>query len=109
MRTTIFFVLAFIAVIYAAVHSPTTSPHWHNTLERVHGEQSVKLQFALHQRNLDWLENTILVVSDPRSPSYGKHLNLFQIADKIAPFHFQIQKVLDWLSANGFVFLTLLS
>ena len=48
-------------------------------------QDSVTLFIGLQQRNIDVLEKTVMMVSDPRSDAYGKHLTIEEVADIGAP------------------------
>jgi len=77
------------------------SKFWRNTFLRAEGNTPLRLQLALHQHNLDWLESTLYAVSNPTSLSYGKHLTVEQIAEHIAPPSSDVTLVLEWLSLHG--------
>ena len=61
----------------------------------------IRLQFALKQRNMDLVEETLLRVSDPREPTYGEWMSLEQLTEMIAPSHSEVQLVLTWLENFG--------
>merc|ERR1711865_34974 len=63
----------------------------------------IKLMFGLRQTNLDQLEQSLLAVSDPQSPEYGRHLSNDQVHELIAPTSSSINAVRDWLSSHGIV------
>jgi len=70
-------------------------------LHRVEPESSVHLTFALKQENVDDLEELLLKVSDPDSPSYGKYLSVDQITNLISPTKETVDIVKVWLKNNG--------
>ena len=47
---------------------------------RPNRDSTVRLYFALKQTGLDWLQNELQAVSDPRSPRYGQYSNWERIA-----------------------------
>ncbi len=59
------------------------------------------MRFALKQRNLEHAERYILEVSDPASPSFGKHWTAQQVADMFAPAPEASDRTLEWLVAVG--------
>jgi len=63
-------------------------------------KDSVKLVFALKQRNPKLLEDTLYKVSDPSSPTYGQHLSLSAVRDLVAPTDDTVRSVWLWLRAN---------
>ena len=50
------------------------------TLGKASASREHKLIFAVQQRNTDKLPGMLLAVSDPASPSYGKHLTRSEVA-----------------------------
>ncbi|KAK3728839.1 hypothetical protein QZH41_007643 [Actinostola sp. cb2023] len=68
--------------------------------ERVEPHQTLKLTFALKQRNLDALEKLFWRVSDPDSKGYGKHLSLHEVASLVAPSQTTQMTVKSWLREN---------
>lgn len=48
----------------------TVESHW-KSVAAVDAEHPVFLTFALKQRNVAWLEDTVMRVSDPNSKDYG--------------------------------------
>lgn len=70
-------------------------------LERVHGDETLKLTFALKQRNQDYLERFFWQVSDPSSKEYGKYLSLSELALIISPSKDTVITVRSWLLENG--------
>eukprot|EP00039_Didymoeca_costata_P027748 m.19110 g.19110 ORF g.19110 m.19110 type:complete len:549 (+) comp6486_c0_seq1:28-1674(+) len=60
-----------------------------------------QVMFAVKQRNVDALEETLLRVSDPDSESYGKHMTMGQVKALIAPAKDSILTVKSFLRKNG--------
>lgn len=69
--------------------------------ERVGPHVTLKLTFALKQRNLDALESLFWRVSDPDSKEYGQYLSLHEVANLITPSAKTQRTVKKWLRENG--------
>jgi len=107
-------VLVFACVVSAVVPRPREVPRtlledvaplpagWTrlNTLAQSQ-PRDLEVIFMLKNRNADLLKQTLYAVSDPRSPRYGKHLTLDQIADMTAPPRQVINDVIFFLKAQG--------
>jgi len=63
-------------------------------------KDSMRLVFALKQRNPQKLEKTLYEVSDPSSPSYGRHLSLSALRELVEPTTETRRLVWLWLRAN---------
>ena len=59
------------------------------------------MTLALKQTNRDWLETTLLSVSDPDSPNYGHHMSLEEIAKYVYAYPEGVAKVKEVLRAVG--------
>lgn len=59
------------------------------------------LRIGLKQSNLHHLENLLLSVSHPESPSYGQHWTPQQISDYFAASDETVDAVRGWLGDNG--------
>ena len=68
-------------------------------------EHTLEMTFALRQRNVATLEETLLRVSDPQHEDYGKHLDLEQVSELLAPAQDTVAAVRDWLAEHGAVLL----
>ncbi|KAM7375878.1 hypothetical protein PAMP_005644 [Pampus punctatissimus] len=68
---------------------------------RVEPTEQLKLTFALKQQNLDLLEETLRLVSDPDSAQYGKHLHLEEVASLVRPSELTQKSVHHWLRSHG--------
>ncbi|XP_038584372.1 tripeptidyl-peptidase 1 [Micropterus salmoides] len=71
------------------------------TVGRVDPGQELALTFALKQQNVDLLEETLRLVSDPDSPQYGKHLTLEEVASLVRPSELTQKTVNHWLQCHG--------
>ncbi|KAJ7624321.1 subtilisin-like protein [Mycena polygramma] len=68
---------------------------------RLEPSKIIPLRVGLRQRNLHQLEDLLLSVSHPDSPSYGQHWSPAQIVDTFAPAHETIAAVKAWLVNAG--------
>ncbi|KAM9788056.1 tripeptidyl-peptidase 1 [Syngnathus typhle] len=68
---------------------------------RVKPTEKLELTFALTQQNVDVLEETLRVVSDPDSPQYGKYLQLEEVASLVRPSDASLKAVRGWLQSHG--------
>ncbi|CAB1334880.1 unnamed protein product [Coregonus sp. 'balchen'] len=69
---------------------------------RISSTEKLELTFALRQQNVDQLEDLLLLVSDPESAQYGKHLTLEEVAALIRPSQLTQKVVRHWLQSHGF-------
>uniref|UniRef100_UPI0037E8CB18 tripeptidyl-peptidase 1 n=1 Tax=Semicossyphus pulcher TaxID=241346 RepID=UPI0037E8CB18 len=68
---------------------------------RVNPTEELELTFALKQQNVDLLEETLRLVSDPDSPLYGKHLTLEEVSSLVRPSDLTQKVVRRWLQSHG--------
>lgn len=59
------------------------------------------LRIGLTQSNMDRLEEMLLEVSDPDSPSFGKHWNAGKVAQTFKPSDETVSTVHEWLKTSG--------
>eukprot|EP00043_Microstomoeca_roanoka_P006556 m.63816 g.63816 ORF g.63816 m.63816 type:complete len:520 (-) comp13465_c2_seq1:1416-2975(-) len=64
----------------------------------------VKLMIAVKQDNTEWLEQTLMAVSDPKSPRYGQYLSLPEIWHKVHGNRNSVAQVVSFLQENGMSF-----
>merc|ERR1711924_359856 len=64
-------------------------------------ESLVELTFAVKQRGLEQLHDTLMRVSDPSSPEYGKHLSNEQVHALTSPDPKHILAVSSFLKQHG--------
>jgi len=79
------------------LHIPS---NWHY-VDDAKPRDSVRLVFALKQKDSKKLEETLYKVSDPSSPTYGHHLSLSEVGDLVAPREDTVRTVWLWLRTNG--------
>ncbi|XP_060918305.1 tripeptidyl-peptidase 1 [Labrus mixtus] len=68
---------------------------------RVDPTEELELTFALKQQNVDLLEKTLRLVSDPDSAHYGKHLTLEEVSSLVRPSDLTQKVVRRWLQSHG--------
>jgi tripeptidyl-peptidase-1 len=68
---------------------------------RLEARDIIPLRVGLRQQNLHKLEELLLSVSHPESPTYGEHFSAAQIVDTFAPSHETIAAVKNWLMDAG--------
>jgi tripeptidyl-peptidase-1 len=107
---------AFILAIFAGVCLAAPSPANHHVVHekraadpidwtksrRLEGHKVLPMRFGLTQQNIHRLEEMLLAVSHPDSPTYGQHWTPAQIVDTFAPSRDTIGAVTDWLMDAGF-------
>ena len=70
---------------------------------RLESTAVLPMRFGLTQSNLHKIEEMLLAVSHPLSPSYGKHWSPQDIVDTFAPSEETISRVAEWLEEEGIV------
>jgi len=61
----------------------------------------MELTFAVKQQNIEKLQEELMRVSDPDSPSYGEHLTNEEVHKLVAPKSEHIAAVLNFLESHG--------
>ncbi|EGC39256.1 hypothetical protein DICPUDRAFT_27222 [Dictyostelium purpureum] len=69
--------------------------------DRASKNHLVNFHVALNQRNLDILESTLLDVSNPLSPNYGKYWDMESVLGLVAPEQKVVDTVEEYLYENG--------
>ena len=69
--------------------------------ERLQSHELLPMRIALTQSNMDRLEELLMEVSHPDSPSFGKHYTPQEIAHTFAPSNETIEAVTEWLYSAG--------
>jgi len=64
-------------------------------------DEQIELTFAVKQRGLPELHDTLMRVSSPSSPDYGKHLSNEEVNSLTAPEPSDIKTVLSFLKQHG--------
>ncbi|KAG6845624.1 hypothetical protein H0H87_006677 [Tephrocybe sp. NHM501043] len=70
-------------------------------LRRLEGHKILPMRFGLAQRNLHDIEDMLMAVSHPDSPTYGQHLSPFQVLDTFSPSGDTVAAVANWLTDSG--------
>ncbi|KAJ7843350.1 subtilisin-like protein [Mycena olivaceomarginata] len=68
---------------------------------RLESYKIIPMRVGLRQQNLHQLEDLLLSVSHPESPTYGQHWSPEQVVDLFAPSHETIAAVKNWLVDSG--------
>lgn len=68
---------------------------------RVDPDWVLPMRFGLVQSNLDQIENMLMSVSSPNSPTFGQHFTQEQILETFAPSQQTIDSVTEWLASSG--------
>uniref|UniRef100_A0A8C7MFD4 Tripeptidyl-peptidase 1 n=1 Tax=Oncorhynchus kisutch TaxID=8019 RepID=A0A8C7MFD4_ONCKI len=80
---------------------PQMIPEDWTRVGRIDPTEKLELTFALRQQNVDQLEHLLLLVSDPESAQYGKHLTLEEVAALVRPSQLTQKVVRHWLQSHG--------
>lgn len=68
---------------------------------RLEAEKILPMRFGLKQRNLDQLEDMLMSVSHPESPTYGQHFSPAEVIKIFSPSVETISAVRGWLTESG--------
>lgn len=68
---------------------------------RLESNHVLPMRFGLRQQNMHTLDDMLMSISHPRSPSFGKHMNADEVVAAFAPSEDTIKSVVDWLSEYG--------
>ncbi|KAH9850152.1 subtilisin-like protein [Lenzites betulinus] len=72
------------------------------TLSRkLEADAVLPMRFGLAQNNLHKIEEMLMSISHPTSPSYGKHFSPEDIVDTFAPSDETVRAVTEWLVESG--------
>ncbi|KAF8817102.1 subtilisin-like protein [Phlegmacium glaucopus] len=69
---------------------------------RLDSNKVLPMRIGLSQQNLHRVEEMLMEVSHPESPTYGKHYTPAEIVDIFAPSNETISAVTNWLIDSGF-------
>nr|DBA32340.1 TPA: hypothetical protein GDO54_000140 [Pyxicephalus adspersus] len=87
--------------IFNALAEGRSVPHGWTETDRLSGDESVILTFALKQQNVDKLEKLLGAVSNPDSPQYGHYLSLEDLRALLQPSLDTLRTVRTWLEKHG--------
>ncbi|KAJ7776843.1 subtilisin-like protein [Mycena maculata] len=68
---------------------------------RLELQKLIPMRVGLRQRNLDQIDDILLAVSHPDSPTYGQHWSPAEVVEMFAPSHETIAAVKNWLVDSG--------
>lgn len=103
--------LALTSAVYAAPSSTVhhvvherraAEPLAWSLARRLESDKILPMRFGLAQRNVDRIEDMLMEVSHPDSPTYGQHYSAAQIVDTFSPSKETIEAVTNWLTDSGF-------
>ena len=69
---------------------------------RLEAHRNITIHIGLTQQHLDGIEETLMSVSHPDSPTYGQHWSAGKIAEHFAPSEVTVSAVESWLVKAGF-------
>ncbi|THU82569.1 subtilisin-like protein [Dendrothele bispora CBS 962.96] len=75
--------------------------HWHLS-RRANPSSALPLNIGLRQQNIENIEEMLMAVSHPSSPTYGQHWSAKQVVETFSPTNETIGSVLTWLMDSGF-------
>ncbi|XP_076604465.1 tripeptidyl-peptidase 1 isoform X1 [Chaetodon auriga] len=104
LRLTFFVPLLFSQVVwsgYLEYNQDVLIPEDWSHVGRVDPTEDLELTFALKQQNVDLLEETLRLVSDPDSAQYGKYLTLEEVSSLVHPSELTQKVVRHWLQSHG--------
>lgn len=106
-----FFCILLLCVLSTARPSPhsTHIVHERRAVEprgwvksrRLEADRVLPMRFGLSQSNLHNLEEMLMSVSHPSSPSYGQHFTPLEVVNAFAPSEETISAVISWLTESG--------
>ena len=109
LNLSLFATLIGIAVAVPSRRSPhilhetrATEPFDWVPVGRLDSNKILPMRFGLAQQNLHRVEEMLMAVSHPESPTYGKHYTPADIVKTFAPSNETISTVTNWLVDSGF-------
>lgn len=89
------------ALVATAVAHPTFSHEEFEHVGRAAPDAEMQFTAAIPVRNMDLLDETLHVISDPESPLYGQWLDREDVLNMIAPPQDARDAVYEWASSTG--------
>ncbi|KAF8273155.1 subtilisin-like protein [Lactarius quietus] len=105
--------LQILAICFTALAAPsirvTNVIHERRTFEpigwvrshRAHEADIIPLRIGMKQQNLHMLEDLLMDVAHPDSPTYGQHWSPEKVVDFFAPGESTVCSIRTWLNASG--------
>ncbi|XP_040195850.1 tripeptidyl-peptidase 1 [Rana temporaria] len=87
--------------VYLEPEQSLRAPDGWTQTDRLSGDESVILTFALKQQNVEKLQDLVGRVSDPDSPQYGHFLSLEDLRALLQPSLDTLRTVRTWLGKHG--------
>jgi tripeptidyl-peptidase I len=111
-----FLLLQVLAICAFAVGAPSRRGGWNFVLHerraaepvawtktrRLEAHKVLPLRIGLKQQNTHELEEILMSIAHPESPTYGQHWSPQRVADYFAPSEASISSVKSWLFDAGF-------
>ncbi|KAI0266070.1 subtilisin-like protein [Gloeopeniophorella convolvens] len=72
-------------------------------VRRVEADKTLPLRIGMKQQNLHMLDELLMSVSHPDSPSYGQHWTPDRVVDFFSPSDSTVAAIKEWLTGTGFV------
>ncbi|KAH8890692.1 subtilisin-like protein [Thozetella sp. PMI_491] len=90
---------------FAALHQHLTAAPagWSEIEIQRNNNAEAKFTISLAMQNIDQLEATLLSISDPDSPEYGKFKTIEGVHEAFAPSPEAVRSVTSWLKSTGIV------
>ena len=74
--------------------------NWYK-LERINSNDKMNFIIALKQHNIDYIEDILINISNPKNPQYGEYKTRNEILDIIVPDIKYSESILDWIHTNN--------
>lgn len=70
---------------------------------RAHADDIIPLRIGMKQQNLHMLEDLLMEVAHPDSPTYGQHWTPEKVVDFFAPSESTVYSIQTWLNTSGII------
>ena len=71
------------------------------TVGRLQPDHLLPMRFGLTQQNLHLVDEILMAISHPDSPTFGSHMSAAEVNEAFAPSRETLHSVVDWLAAAG--------
>lgn len=90
------------STIHHVVHERRAAEPLGWTLSRrLESHKVLPMRFGLTQSNMDRIEEMLMSVSHPDSPTYGQHFSAAKVVETFSPSSETIEAVTNWLTDSG--------
>ncbi|KAF7984762.1 hypothetical protein HWV62_11730 [Athelia sp. TMB] len=100
-----------LAICVLAAPSPRTNHVFHEkralepvdwiNVGRLQPNHVLPMRFGLTQQNLHLVDEILMAISHPDSPTFGSHMSAAEVNEAFAPSRETLHSVVDWLAAAG--------